>query len=126
MQLSEALEQIDAIHAHVARGELYRGYHPQALAVSGAIGLIGALVQPLVVPAEGPLAFVGYWTGVAVLAALAAGVPTLLDFLFRDGPVARRQAGTVWRQFIPCLLAGVALTVAVARPEYRDAGVALL
>lgn len=126
MQLSEALERIEAIHAHVARGEAYRGYHPQALAVSGAIGLLGAVAQQLVAQPSGALAFVCYWSLIAALAALAAGVPTLLDFLYRDGPVARRQTGTVWRQFLPCLLAGLAMTVAVARPEYRDECVALL
>ena len=62
MDLSEALEQIDAIHAHVARGETYRGYHPHALAASGLLGLAAALVQPD--------AFLALWCSVGVVAGL--------------------------------------------------------
>ena len=118
MDLSEALQQIDAIHAHVARGETYRGYHAHALAASGLLGLAAAFVQPT--------AFLPYWCAVGVLAGLIAAAPTLIDYFTRDTPLGRRRTRIVCRQFAPCLLAGVALTLAFTRSEYREMGLPLL
>src|SRR4051794_32460485 len=86
MDLAEALERIDAIHDHVARGEAYRGWHPHALAVSGIVGLTMAWAQPDL----SPLGFVAWWTGAACLAAMVAGLPTFLDYVWQDGEAARR------------------------------------
>jgi hypothetical protein len=126
MDLTEALERIDAIHAHLARGEQYRGYRPLALALSGVAGLLAALVQPLVVAAGDSSAFVGYWALVAVGCGLAAGSATLLGYVFRDDAVARRRTRVVLRQFLPCLLVGAAATMTLTRPERRDWAVSLL
>jgi hypothetical protein len=118
MDLSEALQRIDAIHSHVARGETYRGYHAHALAASGLFGAASALLQPA--------AFLPYWCAVGVVAALIAAAPTLIDYFTRDTSLGRRRTRIVCRQFLPCLLAGIALTVAFARPEFREVGLPLL
>ncbi|MGL4553011.1 MAG: hypothetical protein ACRC33_17725 [Gemmataceae bacterium] len=118
MDLSDALDQIDAIHAHAARGETYRGYHPHALAASGLVGLLAALARPD--------AFLPFWCAVGVAAGLVAAAPTLADYFRRDTALGRRRTRVVARQFLPCLLAGVILTLAVARPGYRDACTPLL
>jgi hypothetical protein len=110
MDLSEALERIDAIHAHVARGETYRGYHPHALAASGLFGLAAAFVPSSL--------FLPYWCAVGAVAFLTAAAPTAIDYIYRDSPLGRRRTRLVARQFAPCLLAGAVLTVAFARPEF--------
>src|SRR4051812_40129011 len=115
MNLTDALEQIDAIHAHLARGESYRGYRPLALSLTGLAGLVAALLQPLWVPADESGAFVTYWVVVGVVCAALAGESTLLSYLLRDGPLERRRTRTVLGQFAPCLFAGAAVTLAFTR-----------
>jgi hypothetical protein len=126
MDLSEALEQIDTIHAHLARGEQYRGYRPLALALSGLAGLLAALLQPLVVPEADGSAFVVYWLLVALGCAVLAGATTLLGYLLHQDGFGRRQTRIVVRQFLPCLVAGAVVTAALVRPERRDWAVSLL
>src|SRR5262245_50211469 len=126
MDLSEALEQIDAIHAHMARGEQYRGYRPLALALSGVVGLLAPLVQPLVVAGGDSAGFAGFWVVAALGCALLAGGATLLGYVFREDEAARRRTRVVLRQFLPCLLAGAAATLALVQPGRRDEAVSLL
>ena len=123
MDLAEALERIDAIHGHLARGEQYRGYRPAALALSGVAGLGAALVQPLFV--DDPLGFVAYWVVVAVVCGAVAGAATVHAYLFREDDVARRRTRVVLRQFVPCLVAGGIVTAVLVREPWR-ASVGLL
>jgi hypothetical protein len=126
MNLSEALEQIDTIHAHLARGEQYRGYRPLALALSGVVGLVAALLQPLVVAEGDGSAFVGYWVLVALGCAVVAGGATLVGYVFREDELARRRTRVVMRQFLPCLAAGAIATAALMRAERSEWAVSLL
>jgi hypothetical protein len=122
MNLDDALDQLDAIHSHLARAETYRGYSPAALSLSGVGGLVAALAQPWAV-AEEPLAFVRYWLLVAAGCALLAGSVTVLGYFAREDGFGRRRTRTVLGQFLPSLLVGGALTLALSR---LGSGVALL
>ncbi len=116
--LSTALEQINEIHSHMARGHVYRGYRPLPVAISGMGGLLAAWLQPQVIPAADARAFVFYWLAVAGLCALAAMSAVLIHFLRLDW-FERRQTLYVWGQFAPCIAAGglVAAGVVAAVPE---------
>ncbi len=103
--LSAALEQINEIHSHMSRGQLYRGYRPVPVALSGAGGLLAAWAQPAFVAANDLRAFAYYWLIVAGLCALAAASAVLVHFLKQDW-FERRQTLYVWGQFVPCLAAG--------------------
>ncbi len=126
MNLSEALEQIDTIHAHLARGEQYRGYRPLALALSGAAGLAAALLQATIVADSDALGFACYWLVTALVCGGLAGGATLLGYCFREDDLARRRTRIVLRQFLPCLCVGAIVTAALLHPQRRDAAVALL
>lgn len=108
---SRAVGQIAAIHDQLAKGEIYQGYAPLAVALSGACGLAGASLQPYVVPAAGPHAWLLYWTGVAAVAALVAGSRTAFDYLLREPAHARRRTRRVVGQFAPAPFAGAVLTL---------------
>ena len=125
MDLSEALERIDAIHGHLARSEQYRGYRPAALALSGVVGLAAALTQPLFV-ADGPAAFVAYWVGIALVCAAVGGGVTVHAHLFLEDDLARRRTRVVMGQFLPCLCAGAVVTAALMREPWRSLAVPLL
>ncbi len=111
--LSAALEQINEIHSHMSRGQLYRGYRPVPVAVSAMGGLLAAWAQPAWVPANDPRAFAWYWLIVAGLCAVIAASAVLLHFLRQDW-FERRQTLYVWGQFAPCLAAGGLIGAGVA------------
>src|SRR5262249_33867733 len=125
MDLAEALERIDAIHGHLARGERYRGYRPLALALSGVAGLLAAAAQPLFV-ADDPGSFVAYWVAGALACGGLAGGATVHGYFFREDDLARRRTAVVLRQFVPCLFAGVVVTVVLSRQPWRPLAVGLL
>jgi len=126
MNITEAIEQINTIHEHEARGESYRGYHPGALAASGGLGLLAGALQGWILPEMTPTTFVLYWTAVASLAFVVGAWPTVMDYLTRDDALARRRTRTITWQFLPCLVVGFILTLAVVRHDPAHAFIALL
>jgi hypothetical protein len=126
MNVTDALEQIEAIHAQLAKGEEYRGYRPLALALSGLLGLLAAALQGCFVSEPDPAAFVRYWVLVALAAASVAGGGTVAAYLTHEDGHARRRTRTVIAQMLPSLLAGGVLTAALSRPGRASETVALL
>ncbi len=114
MDLDHALDRIEEIHAHVARGEVFRGYRPVPVALAGALGLLAAVLQPRLVPAgDDGTRFLAFWLGVAALnAALNAAVIASGWARARD-PFLRRHTRQVVGQFVPCLVAGAAVSLAL-------------
>jgi len=113
-QLTAALEQINEIHGHMARGQAYRGYRPLPVAFSGALGLVAAYLQPYFVSPLAPETFALYWMVAAAICAVLAGSAVGLHFL-QQPPWERRQILFVWGQFIPCLVAGGIAGAGIAR-----------
>src|SRR6184192_59497 len=107
MRVNDALGQIAQIHDHLARAEVYRGFHPLGVALSGATGLLAAALQPALVAADDADGFVRFWL---VVAALAGGVgvsPALDAYRRREDEFARRKTRRVLGQFLPCMVAGL-------------------
>ena len=111
MDLARALDRIEEIHAQVAKGEVFRGYRPVPVAIAGAVGLLAGWLQPRLVPEEDAARFLGYWIAVAFgnvavnAAVIAAGYARCGD------PFVRRHTRQVVGQFVPCLLAGAAVSL---------------
>jgi hypothetical protein len=114
MRVSDALGQIAHIHEHLAKAEVYRGFHPESVAISGLLGLAAAAVQPLFVGDE-PTEFVRYWLVVAAACGLAGVSATVHAYLCREDAFGRRRTRHVAGQFVPCLAAGVAVNVILPR-----------
>jgi hypothetical protein len=125
MNVADALERLQAIQEQLAKGEVYRGHSPWTVGLSGGVGLLAALVQPwLVGTADGEL-FLGYWLLVGVGCGLLASSSALPGLLFARGERVQR-GWTVAGQFLPCLLAGGFVTVALSRPGLAPGGLRLL
>ena len=114
MDVPQALERIEEIHAQMAKGEVFRGYRPVPVAIAGVLGLLGAFLQPRFVPAgDGGISFLAFWLGVASLnvglntAVIASGWARTRD------PFVRRHTRLVVGQFVPCLVAGAAVSLAL-------------
>jgi hypothetical protein len=114
MDVPQALDRIEEIHAQIAKGEVFRGYRPLPVALAGAIGLLAGWLQPRVVPADddGTL-FLAWWLTVAVLnAAVNAAVIAAGYARCRDA-FARRHTRQVVGQILPALAAGGVVSLAL-------------
>lgn len=110
MDVSRALNQIAEIHQQIAKGEVYRGYRPVPVAASGVIGLVAAALQPRHIATQDPTAFVVYWSVVAGVAGLVGISELAYNYVVRENAPDRRRTRRVIGQFLPSLLAAVAVT----------------
>jgi hypothetical protein len=117
MRVTDALDQLSAIHDQLAKAEVYRGYHAVGVALSGLVGLLAAVAQPWLVAADDPAGFVRFWLAAAAVAAALGGGATAHAYLFRDDAYSRRRTRRVAGQFLPCVVAGVVVTLGM-----RNAG----
>ena len=106
----EALAKIEEIHHHLAKSGIYRGYRSFVVAFSGIIGILAAILQPLVVQGTDSFVFVGYWGAVAGINLILCTVMILYRFLFRETRFEQQKTLTVLIQFIPMILAGCLVT----------------
>ncbi len=81
---TQAADQISAIHEQLAKTEIYRGYRPVSIALSGVCGLMGSLFQPYLVPHGNGRAWVLYWGAVALCSGLVASSETAFNYLSRE------------------------------------------
>lgn len=113
MDLDRALAQLSDVHAQILRSEVFRGYRALPTAVTSGIALVAACLQTVVWPAATATEFVVAWTGVAALCAAICGADLWLRAR-RSRDVAMRVA-PVFAQFLPVLVLGCVLTVALLR-----------
>lgn len=124
MELSEALERIDAIRAHVARTGVFRGYKAATVGGTGLLAFLAAAVQPLAVPSplENVHRYLQLWIGVAAISATCVVIELATRCLKTDSPLQREQTLRAVEQFIPCLVAGASVTWALVRYSPEAAG----
>jgi hypothetical protein len=109
LEVAQALERIAEIHGHLDRGEVYRGYHPKLVALTGVLGITAAAAQPwILASADGP-GFLLYWIGVAA-ANLLVHWSSMAHAYLREDEVARRRTRRVVGQFVPSVAAGAMVT----------------
>lgn len=112
MDLTNALDRIEEIHAQMAKGEVFRGYRPVPVAVAGAIGLLAGWLQPRFLPAgDDGTGFLRYWLSVAALNAVLIGGVIAAGYRRTPDPFGRRHTRQVVGQFVPCLVAGAAVSL---------------
>ncbi len=67
MKLDDAISDLACIHRHLSNGSVFHGYRALTVALSGAVGLVAAVLQPIVVPQGDSVQFVWYWCITATL-----------------------------------------------------------
>ena len=115
MELTRALDQISEIHGQMAKGEIYRGYRPAPVALSGLLGIAAAATQSCFVPAFSSSVFLRYWIIVGGLSALVASSGVLAHFILHSDRFARWRTLHVVGQLAPCIVAAVTVTAGFAR-----------
>jgi hypothetical protein len=116
MELREALAQISEIRDHLARTETFEGYRSATAAASGVLALVAAVVQSAsIADPMGHLdTYLGLWIGVAIVSAGMAGIEMLVRCRRSTSETAVRLSRMVVEQFLPCVVVGALLTVAIA------------
>lgn len=117
MDLRDALSQIAEIRSRVAAAERFRGYRAVPVALTGALAVIAALFQPLLVPnpAEQPDRYLGLWLGTAAVATAVAGSGIWLRHRRTADRLTKQLTWLAVGQFAPCLVAGAVVTLIVTR-----------
>lgn len=115
MEVSRALDQIAAIHDHLARTEVYRGSRSVPVAFSGVAAVVGWAVQPWLAPDPSPRAFVLWWVGIAAGCVAVVMTEIAWRYLARSSATARRTTRKTVGQFLPCLIAGALVTGLLSR-----------
>lgn len=113
--VSRALEQIEAIHEQLAKGEVYRGWRSAPVAVSGLVGLMAAAWQSGAARPLDPWRFAGYWITVGMVALVAGCSEIAWRYVARATETERRRSRQVIGQFMPALVAGAVATGAIMR-----------
>ncbi len=116
MELREALTQIAAIRAQIARTEVFRGYRAVPVALSGLLALAAAGIQAWFIPepAEQMRAYLTLWLGSAAISMLVAGIEMAVRCRTSRSSLAREITGLAVEQFLPCIVAGGLLTGVLA------------
>jgi hypothetical protein len=114
-EVEKALNQISAIHEHLARTEVYRGLRSIPVALAGLVGMVAAVFQSGVLENRPADWFVYYWVGAAFLSFTVAMSGGVFHFLSKADRFHRRRSLHVVGQFLPCLVAGACLTLVLVR-----------
>ena len=115
--LYKALAQIHAIRDQVARGTEFRGYGAETVAATGVLAVGAALAQSLLLqhPAGNVTAYLGIWIATAALAVLLTGLQTITRTRRVHSGLARQMIVAAAGSLLPALVAGVLVTLALAR-----------
>jgi len=115
--LNDALEEISAIRAEIARGTEFRGYGPTSVAASGLIALIVATFQTHATRGAIPdfRSFFAIWVATAALTLALTGIETVLRSRRVHTSLASAMIYHAAQQFLPALGAGLLLSLVVIR-----------
>jgi hypothetical protein len=113
--LNRALTDISVIREQLARGTEFRGYGPAALAATGILALIVAGAQGLWLkdPAAHGHLYVWLWVATAAVSVIVIGTETIQRSRRAHGDLAVPMLQSAVEQFLPAIVAGGLLTVAL-------------
>jgi hypothetical protein len=115
--LRQALADISAIRGQMARGTVFRGYGPAALAATGLLGLLASVVQSYWIddPARDIRGYLALWIATAALAVLIVASEAIRRSRRIHDGLADDMLRAAAEQFTPAAIAGVLLTLVLVR-----------
>ncbi len=119
--LRQALAEINAIRAQVARDTLFRGYGPVSVAASGILALLVAAVQSRIVSdARDFSTFLVIWVATAAIAIVLTATEAIGRARRAHHGLANEMIQSAVEQFLPALVVGVLLTGVLAWTAPRE------
>ena len=115
--LHRALADISAIRGQMARGTMFRGYGPAALAATGCLALLAAAAQAVWLedPARDFAAYLALWVATAILSVIIIGSEAVRRSRRAHSGLADDMLQAAAGQFLPAAVAGVLLTLVIER-----------
>jgi fumarate reductase subunit D len=109
--LDKALADIIAIRSQLAAGTAFRGYGPAAVAATGVVALVTAILQFFWLdgPTHNPIAFFAGWAAAAVLSAVTIWIEMRARSRRHHSGLADAMIHQAIEQFLPAGVAGVLL-----------------
>jgi len=111
--LDKALADIIAIRSQIAAGTAFRGYGPAAMAATGAVALITAILQFLLLrdPTGNPLTFFFGWAAAALLSSALIWIEMQARSRRHHSGLADAMIHQAVEQALPAGIAGLLLAV---------------
>src|SRR5215469_8672070 len=111
--LDKALADIVAIRSQLAAGTAFRGYGPAAIAATGGVALITAILQHLFLadPTQNPLTFFFGWAAAAALSCAMIWIEMVARTRRHHSGLADAMLYQAVEQFLPAGTAGVLLAL---------------
>ena len=99
----------------MTQATMFRGYGPAALAVTGAVAMLGAVMQAawIAAPLQEFASYLVLWTLVAVAAIAIIAIEAVRRSSQAHGGLADDMLKAAAEQFLPAALAGVLLTAVI-------------
>ncbi|MGE5158150.1 MAG: hypothetical protein ACM3OF_08375 [Gemmatimonas sp.] len=115
--LDKALADIITIRSQIAAGTAFRGYGPAAIAATGGVALLTAVLQYLWLddPTGHPLTFLFGWAVAAALSALMIWIEMQARSRRHHSGLADAMIHQALEQFLPAGIAGVLLAVVLGK-----------
>jgi hypothetical protein len=113
--LDRALTDISVIREQLAQSTEFQGYAPPTLAATGVFALVVAAAQGLWLPeaATNMRLFISLWVGTAVVCVAVIAIETIRRTRRTHGGFAIAMLQSALEQFVPAIVAGGLLTVAL-------------
>jgi hypothetical protein len=120
--LERALTDISAIREQLAQSTEFRGYAPATLAATGVFALLVATAQALWLPesATHMRLFVAVWAGTAAVCVVLIAIETVSRSRAAHGGLATAMLQSALEQFLPAVVAGGLVTVALLELAPQD------
>jgi hypothetical protein len=117
----QALAEINAIRAQVARGTQFRGYGPVTIAASGVLALLVAASQSLM-NRDGSdfLSFLVVWVATAAISIALTATETIRRARRVHSGLANEMLQAAVEQFLPALIVGLLLTAVLLWSAPRE------
>jgi hypothetical protein len=114
-ELQKALAEISAIRGQLARGMEFRGYGPGTLAGTGILALLAAAAQAVWLrdPIHAVNAYLALWVGTAAISVSIIAAETFARARRVHSGLAMQLIHAALEQFLPAIVAGLLLTVAL-------------
>lgn len=121
-ELRQAIAEISAIRAQVARGTQFRGYGPLSIASSGVLALLVAAVQArwLRESTHDVAAFLLIWVATAAVSVVLATVETINRARRVHSGFAGEMLHSAVEQFLPGIVVGILLTAVLTRAAPQE------
>src|SRR3984885_2082541 len=120
--LDRALTDISVIREQLAQSTEFQGYAPATVAATGVFALLVAAVQGLWLPesATNMRLFIALWVGTAAVCVVITAIETIRRSRRAHGGFATAMLQSALEQFVPAIVAGGLLTMALLEVAPQD------